>query len=84
MGLLIGIIYPGAGSDAMSDPEVVTHEGKRYVQGTVYDDLDWPDHIPYSMNVRVSCILWCEPPACILPDGVWQKPKPDPQSAEGE
>lgn len=69
MTLRIGIIIPGDGSDNMEDPEVVvSSEGKRYVEGTVYDDQtggfnmpDGPCLIPFTMSVPVSCILSCDP-----------------------
>lgn len=68
--LAIRVIIPGAGSEYMTDPEVVFWKGKWHVEGTVYDDQtggfnmpDGPCLIPFSMNVPVSCILRCDPPS---------------------
>lgn len=64
----VGIIVPGYGSDYMTDAEIVVNsEGKRYVQGTAYEEMWGPNipegcpPMPYTMNVPVSCILWAEP-----------------------
>ena len=70
--LLIGVIIPGAGSEAFHEPEIDKREdGRRYVSGLVRDRYDSP---PFTMNVPVSCIRWCRPTACIVPDGFWQRP----------